>query len=243
MTTNLTDAGSSEVSDYRDDKVLLCLLAEGMQNGYVTVERIFRLPDKKLERLLDMLLRREIKVIKESEIGNLETCPGCNAAKSIKFAFYFEKRFRAGKNSNILRVVRVRTDLCGMCLDEKTLLCPNCRTERQLKAFYHVRAHATRYKRSDHCDRCDRWARSGSKVYNISATGLLEMRAAQEGVCAICRRILTNSLHIDHCHESDQVRGLLCGKCNLGLGLYKNDPHLLRAAAAYLERSAGGGSH
>lgn len=221
-----------------DDRILLTHLWDGMKNGYVAVERIFRLPARKLTRLLWVLAKREIPVVKESEVGKLEICTACNEAKPVKFAFFFKKRFRVGESSKRWRIARVRTELCRMCLDEKTAVCPSCRTERELKAFYHVREHATRYLRSDYCDKCGTWARRGSGVYSISAKGLLEMRAAQEGLCAICHRTLSSSLHIDHCHQSDRVRGLLCGKCNPALGLYNHDPKVLRAAAAYLERSS-----
>lgn len=42
-------------------------------------------------------------------------------------------------------------------------------------------------------------------------------------------------LVVDHCHKSKQIRGLVCHRCNVGLGYFRDDPELLRAAAAYLE--------
>jgi hypothetical protein len=71
------------------------------------------------------------------------------------------------------------------------------------------------------------------------------MHAAQNGLCAIChhhetrkdpRSGRTTPLHVDHCHITNNVRGLLCNRCNCGLGYFRDDPTLLRAAAAYLER-------
>ena len=70
-----------------------------------------------------------------------------------------------------------------------------------------------------------------------------KMLADQAGLCAICGRPETTvhqsgtpmSLHVDHCHVSGKIRKLLCGKCNKALGLFADDPTLIRQAAAYLE--------
>mgnify|MGYP001576209901 CR=1 FL=1 len=43
------------------------------------------------------------------------------------------------------------------------------------------------------------------------------------------------TLHIDHNHTTGAVRGLLCTQCNVGVGMLKDSPAVLRAAANYLE--------
>ena len=61
----------------------------------------------------------------------------------------------------------------------------------------------------------------------------------QRGVCAICKRRSARTLCVDHCHATGKVRGLLCSKCNLGIGQLEDNPILVRAASAYLEASLG----
>jgi len=44
-------------------------------------------------------------------------------------------------------------------------------------------------------------------------------------------------LHVDHCHQTGKIRGLLYGRFNIGLGCFEDNPDLLRAAADYIERT------
>jgi hypothetical protein len=57
----------------------------------------------------------------------------------------------------------------------------------------------------------------------------------QHGKCAVCRKSF-KSLHVDHCHSKNILRGLLCGNCNRGLGMFKDSPRILRNAIRYLRK-------
>lgn len=57
----------------------------------------------------------------------------------------------------------------------------------------------------------------------------------QEGKCLLCGVEFWNLPDVDHDHESMHYRGLLCKLCNKGLGLFRDDPELLRRAAEYIE--------
>lgn len=61
----------------------------------------------------------------------------------------------------------------------------------------------------------------------------------QDYKCAICptdlRTLRRRDWHADHCHDSRKPRGILCGPCNMALGLFRDDPERLRAAIAYLQ--------
>jgi len=76
--------------------------------------------------------------------------------------------------------------------------------------------------------------------YGITLKEFEQMSEAQNGVCAICgnepdSNQKGNTLHVDHCHEAGEIRGLLCNHCNVGLANFRNDPDALRRAAEYLE--------
>jgi protein-arginine kinase activator protein McsA len=59
---------------------------------------------------------------------------------------------------------------------------------------------------------------------------------AQNGQCAICKKVQARTLHVDHCHNSSKVRGLLCQKCNMAIGLFNDNSDLLKKAIKYLSK-------
>lgn len=75
--------------------------------------------------------------------------------------------------------------------------------------------------------------------YGITEDDYLKMFEAQKGVCKICKKPSPRiRLHIDHCHKKKNVRALLCENCNRGLGMFKDDPTILRLAIQYLKKYA-----
>jgi hypothetical protein len=67
---------------------------------------------------------------------------------------------------------------------------------------------------------------------------LVLMNDDQVGRCAICESEFNrtdNKYHTDHCHKTKKVRGLLCGPCNVGLGMFKDNLHSLERAIKYLK--------
>ncbi len=123
--------------------------------------------------------------------------------------------------------------------------CPDCSTVKPIHEF--VRNASQPSGRSAYCKPCHnmRGKESKEKVggsrtyhlkrrYGITAAEADVMLAAQGGLCAICRA--APAVHVDHDHATDAVRELLCFNCNGGLGQFKDDPAVLRAAAEYVER-------
>jgi hypothetical protein len=84
-------------------------------------------------------------------------------------------------------------------------------------------------------------ARGLRRNFGMTVVEYSEMFLAQTGVCAICGRAETATfkgsvrpLAVDHDHVTNARRKLLCANCNRALGLMRDDPQLLIAAAEYL---------
>lgn len=78
--------------------------------------------------------------------------------------------------------------------------------------------------------------------HNITLEQYNKMFAAQNGVCAICHRPETaknrfgvRQLSVDHNHNTDKIRGLLCDRCNRMIGFARENITTLLNAGIYLE--------
>lgn len=106
--------------------------------------------------------------------------------------------------------------------------CPKCERDLPEAAFSRREAAADGLQAC--CKECTKDLALETR-YGKPAHELRELQ--DEGPCAICddigRRV------IDHDHQTGDVRDGLCDRCNLGLGLFRDDPRLLRKAAEYVE--------
>ena len=100
-------------------------------------------------------------------------------------------------------------------------LCKSCKNKR----------YSTRYSKTYRDTRL-------KKLYNLKVGEYDNMLKAQQGLCKICQSSETGRgdqwLVVDHCHETNQVRGLLCNTCNRALGLFKDNVTTLQKAISYL---------
>lgn len=101
--------------------------------------------------------------------------------------------------------------------------------------------------KADNPERCRRYdlKRRLRHQYGLSLQDYGDMLAAQQGLCVICNVKMRlngsamDSVSVDHDHETDEVRALLCRQCNTSLGQYEDNPALLRRAADYLDAHTG----
>lgn len=92
--------------------------------------------------------------------------------------------------------------------------------------------------KKDRLENPDRYKRISLKyTYNISLEDFNSLLKKQNYVCAICKKIKHEkhrNLYVDHCHKTGKVRGLLCNRCNLGLGNFDDNISNLEEATKYL---------
>ena len=75
------------------------------------------------------------------------------------------------------------------------------------------------------------------KQYGMEPGAYNKLWSFQNGLCAICDDVLVRP-HLDHNHTTGKVRGILCQRCNLGIGLLKESITVLRQAEQYLTQHA-----
>ena len=85
------------------------------------------------------------------------------------------------------------------------------------------------------------------RTYGITTEDYYEILESQGNVCRICnksdnRKVKVGTeqflpLFVDHCHTTGEVRGLLCSKCNSGLGMFGDNIDFLISAISYLKEN------
>ena len=98
---------------------------------------------------------------------------------------------------------------------------PTCKACRKAEP-YNPKAQLNRYLKS---------------TYNLTLHQYDEMLLKQNGSCAICETSDPGTFGrfcVDHNHETNEVRGLLCNQCNIGLGALQDNPIILLKAVQYL---------
>lgn len=115
--------------------------------------------------------------------------------------------------------------------------CVSCEIEKPAQDFTVDRRESNLLNRQ--CNPCRKQSR---KITNITKTTYAKMLVAQSYKCAICKTLATElkkELAVDHNHETHVIRGLLCARCNVGLGYFRDNIKTLTAAIKYLEQTNG----
>lgn len=127
--------------------------------------------------------------------------------------------------------------------------CNKCNEEKPDSEFYKNKRNATGYLYS--CKDCIKEYNKSRKkenldnllklYYNITLKEYNKILKEQNCRCKICNihnEDVYDRLHVDHCHTTGKVRGLLCFQCNSALGKFKDDVQLLQNAIEYLKNKS-----
>ena len=122
-----------------------------------------------------------------------------------------------------------RCTQCGGESPDGGARCPPCRLEGKIRARRYIEKNTEK--------RGEITLRSHLKSkYGLTMDRYLQFLADQKGACAVCHQPPVNRLVVDHCHITGEVRGLLCHKCNTGLGQFGDSIDRMTAGIAYLQR-------
>lgn len=149
------------------------------------------------------------------------------------------------------------TKICKTCGQEKSLTdfyfykkknhyqrsCKSCENEKRKKRYWSLPEEERKQMFRDNNKRLTKsgWSRQYrlKTRFGISLEEYDSMFQEQKGSCAICGTSLNESgrknFSVDHCHSTGKVRGLLCHKCNSGIGFLNDDVNLLEKAISYLK--------
>jgi hypothetical protein len=137
--------------------------------------------------------------------------------------------------------------------------CTVCKETKELDQFYNVKS--TKDGKGYRCKECDNKARQKWSANNPERSHLSQRQRnlkhrfgvdlewyenqfkKQNYSCAICETKTNKTVgdrqfwnfSVDHCHDSGKIRGILCNNCNRALGLFQDNPELLKKAASYVE--------
>lgn len=115
------------------------------------------------------------------------------------------------------------------------LTCTRCKTEKPETSEFFPLHNKKRNGLDSWCRECRATYRSGirrgnyrSMIDDKTLSALIETTKE----CTICGS--NSDLVVDHDHKTNKIRGMLCNRCNQGLGQFKDDPMLLEMARIYL---------
>lgn len=148
---------------------------------------------------------------------------------------------------------RVKSESRGG-ITEKT--CGDCGETKPLDSFHRRQRHSIlrvsvcklcmNRRSAEYCKRKNEedpgWSRRRGRKRNLKSNyGMTrlqyeEMLRNQSGVCAICGgNGGEREMAVDHSHDTGKIRGLLCSKCNVMLGMARDDINTLECAIRYLK--------
>jgi hypothetical protein len=194
---------------------------DGLQAACRTCSRNIRLESQ--ERHAEAIRLRHLEKLARTPTGGAtKSCKACGAVKPM-LEFYAHRSTADGRANNCMSCAK---------LIQREWNAKNRDKIRQANARRDADpAKRQRYRRNSKAWRL--------RLYGLTPEGFDRLLADQGGCCAVCgepgQTWAERNLHVDHDHNTGEVRGLLCGRCNVGLGFFKDNAELLNKALDYLK--------
>jgi hypothetical protein len=143
-----------------------------------------------------------------------------------------------------------QTKKCSCCKEIKSLSEYNKRSDCKNKTAVRYRSHcknctalkaAVKWETDEEFrnqSKNNAYKHNIKKKYGVTEEQYLKIYDKQNGLCAICgqkSQTKAGRLALDHCHKTGKIRGLLCVKCNAGIGMLQDDVNVLKSAILYLK--------
>jgi hypothetical protein len=124
--------------------------------------------------------------------------------------------------------------------------CYKCKITRPYSEFHKDKSRKDGYRL--HCNVCskeyyqknriEKLDKARARTYGISREEFDKRIANQNNQCEICKLpfVPEKTPHVDHCHTTNKVRGLLCNHCNRGLGAFRDSLQIMQSAQEYIKK-------
>lgn len=205
--------------------------------------------------------KQRLKELKKQESDNTKVCTECETILSLE-CFSFSKKERKNRISKC-RSCSQRKYFNEINKNQKVFEHRKRQMEAKNKETKNTKACTVCYhvlpldnfsnaknKRKGKCCQCKECVRKYKQehkkeaknyrfntAYGITLEKFNTLFYSQQNKCKICgtRNFGLKGPALDHCHNTGKIRGVLCNKCNLALGLLNDDIEILRNAIQYLE--------
>lgn len=155
-------------------------------------------------------------------------CKKCNNEKSAKYRYKIIPIEITERMCSRCRIIKSKSDFKSYQWKLSSPYCNRCRFENSTKEYHKNRSHLKR--------------RFGLEINEYEI-----LLAKQNYACAICKKPESalgtktdgspKRLSVDHCHKTKIIRGLLCQRCNSGIGMFFDNVEHLESAINYLAKT------
>jgi len=123
--------------------------------------------------------------------------------------------------------------------------CNRCSITQDVKFFSKRTYSSGKIGWQNKCKSCEREVKKNyykphefaRRLFKLSDEEYFRLIEDTQGKCDICKNPMGRKVCIDHCHETQKIRGVLCNNCNTALGLFNDNISVMKDAIQYLEKA------